>query len=74
MMLFQFPIELGTFTATFEFCVWVRVGIDVYILHRNTGSNLIHTDSFQLFVMLPYLIGINSFVCNDKINLMSKFK
>ena len=33
-MLLQFPIQLGNFTATFEFYVWILVGTDVYIPHR----------------------------------------
>ena len=33
-----------------------------------TGSSLIHPHGFQLFVLLPWLIEINSFVCSNKIN------
>ena len=40
----------------------------------NIRASVIHADGFQLFVMLPQLKEINSFVCNVKINLMSKGK
>ena len=74
IMLLQFPIQLGNFAASFEFYLWVLVGTDVYIPHCKHRASVIHADSLQLFVMLPQLIEINSFVCNDKINLMSKGK
>ena len=31
--------KLGTSAAASEFCEWVQVGIDVYILHRNQNDN-----------------------------------
>ena len=31
--------KLGTSAAASEFCDWVQVGIDVYILHRNQNDN-----------------------------------
>ena len=39
-----------------------------------TGSSLIHPHGFQLFVLLPWLIEINSFVCSNKINRLCKAK
>ena len=31
--------KLGTSAAASEFCEWVQVGIDVYVLHRNQNDN-----------------------------------
>ena len=39
--------------AASEFCKWVQVGIDVYILHLSIRSNLTHLHGFQQLVLLP---------------------
>ena len=45
--------KLGASAAASEFCEWVQVGIDVYILIENIRSSLIHLHGFQLLVLLP---------------------
>ena len=42
---------LSASAAVTEFCVWVQVGIDVYIPQRR--SSLTHLHDFQLLVLLP---------------------
>ena len=54
--------------AAGEFCEWVLVGTDVYILHRNMKSSLIHLHGFQLLVLLPLIIEI-TFFCTNIIDL-----
>ena len=34
-------------TGASEFCEWVQVGIDVYMLHQKGQSNLTHLHGFQ---------------------------
>ena len=37
-----------------EFCLWVHVGIDIYIsLIESIRSSLTHLHDFQLLVLLP---------------------
>ena len=45
--------KLSASAAASEFCEWVQVGIDVYILHLSIRSNLTHLHGFQLLVLLP---------------------
>ena len=45
--------KLSASAAASEFCEWVQVGIDVYILIENIRSSLIHLHGFQLLVLLP---------------------
>ena len=40
--------------AASEFCEWVQVEIDVYTLHKNIRSSLIHLHGFQLLVLLAW--------------------
>ena len=44
--------KLGASAAS-EFCEWVQVGIDVYILIENIRSSLTHLRGFQQLVLLP---------------------
>ena len=40
-------------SAASEFCEWVQVGINVYILIENIRSSLTHLHDFQLLLLLP---------------------
>ena len=51
-------VKLVASAAANEFCVWVQVGIDVYIPHLSIRSNFTHLHGFQLLVLLPKLIEI----------------
>ena len=47
--------KLSASAAASEFCEWVQVGIDVYIISliENIRSSLIHLHGFQVLVLLP---------------------
>ena len=45
--------KLSASVAASEFCEWVQVGIDVYILIISIRSILTHLHGFQLLVQLP---------------------
>ena len=48
--------KLSTSAAASEFCEWVQVGIDVYILMMyivRITSNITHLHGFQQLVLLP---------------------
>ena len=45
--------QLRASAAASEFCEWVQVGIDVYILIVSIRSNLTHLHGFQQLVLLP---------------------
>ena len=45
--------KLGASAAAKEFCDWVQVGIDVYILMENISSSVTHLRGFQQLVLLP---------------------
>ena len=46
--------KLDASAAASEFCEWVQVEIDVYTLHKNIRSSLIHLHGFQLLVLLAW--------------------
>ena len=65
--------KLGASAAAREFCEWLQVGIDVYILLiKNIRSSLIHLHGFQLVVLLPQFIEITFFICTKRRNLILK--
>ena len=45
--------ELGSSAAAIEFCEWVQVGIDVYILRQKYQVKPHSSMWFQLLVLLP---------------------
>ena len=49
-----FKLSASAAAAASEFCEWVQVEIDVYTLHKNIRSSLIHLHGFQLLVLLAW--------------------
>ena len=47
-LLWEDFFKLGASAAAFNFCEWVKVGIEVYISHLNIRLGLIHLRDFQL--------------------------
>ena len=58
--------KLRASAADSEFCEWVQVLTDVYILHRKYRLH-----DLQLPVLLPWLIEITFFVCTNRVNLLN---
>ena len=45
--------KLSAPNAARKFCVWVQIGMDVYIPHLSIKSSLTHLHGFQMLVLLP---------------------
>ena len=58
--------KLSASAGASEFCGWVEVGIDVYIPHVSSKSNLTHLHGFHEAV-----IEITFFVCTNRRNLLN---
>ena len=63
--------KLSAFAVASDFCEWVQVGNDVYILIVSIMLSLTHLNGLQLLVLSPYFIEITFFLCTNRINLLN---